>query len=80
MERGYPNPSRTGMRFDFSSPLGMGRVTYKYMGEEYGDMEDKIHPHPCPLPCIKNIINLNSLLWFINATICLKINYVDGKK
>ncbi|AES81189.2 F-box/RNI superfamily protein, putative [Medicago truncatula] len=27
MGRGYPNPSGTGMGFDFSSPLGMGRVT-----------------------------------------------------
>ena len=26
----YPNPSRTGMRFDFLSPLGMDMVTCKY--------------------------------------------------
>jgi len=29
--RGYPNPSETMMKFDFSFPLGMSRVTSKYI-------------------------------------------------
>ncbi|KEH18843.1 hypothetical protein MTR_8g028915 [Medicago truncatula] len=37
---GYPNPSGTGMRFNFSSPLSMDRVTDKYMRIMYGDGED----------------------------------------
>ncbi|KEH22005.1 hypothetical protein MTR_7g029010 [Medicago truncatula] len=36
---GYPNPSGTRMRFNFSSLLGMGRVTGKYMRIGYGDGE-----------------------------------------
>lgn len=32
---GYPNLSGMGMRFILSSPLGMGRVTSKYMRESY---------------------------------------------
>jgi len=50
--RGYPNLSGTGMGFNFSSLLGMGRVTGKYIRTEYGDMECKTHPHPAPLPCL----------------------------
>jgi len=42
----YPNPSETGMRFDFSSPLRIGRVTGKYMRVEYGNGEGKTRPHP----------------------------------
>ena len=30
-EAGYPNPSGMGMKLNFSSPLGMGRATGKYM-------------------------------------------------
>jgi len=39
------------MRFNFSSPLGVGRVTSKYMGIGDGDEEGKTRPHPAPLPC-----------------------------
>jgi len=52
MGREYPNPLGTGMRFNFSSPLGMGRVTGKYMGVGDGDGEGKTCPHPAPLPCL----------------------------
>ena len=52
MGRGYPNPLGTGMGFNFSSPLGMGRVTGKYMRIGYGDGEGKTRPHPAPLPCL----------------------------
>ena len=37
MRWGYPNPSEMGMTFTFSSPLGMGRVTGKYMRIGYGN-------------------------------------------
>jgi len=37
----YPNLSGTGMRFDFSSLLEMGRVTYKYLRVRYADGEGK---------------------------------------
>jgi len=40
----------TGMRFNFSSQLGMSRVTCKYMGIGDGDEEGKTRPHP--LPCL----------------------------
>lgn len=50
MGRGYLNLS--GMRFDFSSPLGMCSVMSKYMRVGYGDGEDKTRPHPAPLPCL----------------------------
>jgi len=46
IRRGYPNPSGTGMRLYFSSPVGMGRVTGKYMRVRYGDEEGKTRPHP----------------------------------
>jgi len=52
MGMGYLNPSGTGMRFNFSSPLGMGRVTGKYVRIEYGDREGKTRSHPAPLPCL----------------------------
>jgi hypothetical protein len=56
MRRGYPNPSETGMRYDFSSPLDMGRVTGKYMRVRYGDGEGKTCPHSAPLPCLVPVI------------------------
>jgi len=34
------------MRLYFSSPVGMGRVTGKYMRVRYGDGEGKTRPHP----------------------------------
>lgn len=34
MTRGYPDPSSKGMRFNFSSPLDMSRVTCKHMRVE----------------------------------------------
>jgi len=40
------------MRFNFSSPLGMGRVTGKYIRIGYGDEEGKTCPHSAPLPCL----------------------------
>jgi len=46
---GYPNPLGMRMRFTFSSPLGMGRVTGKYMIIGYGDGKCKTRPHPAPL-------------------------------
>jgi len=49
MGRGYPNPSGLGMRFTFSSPLGMSRVTSKYMRIGYGNGECKTHPYSAPL-------------------------------
>jgi len=52
MGRGYPNPLGTGMGFNFSSPLGLSRVTSKYMRIKYRDEECKTHPHPAPLPCL----------------------------
>jgi hypothetical protein len=39
----------TGMGFNFSSPLGMGRVTGKYIQIGYGDGEGKTRPHPAPI-------------------------------
>ncbi|KEH25821.1 transmembrane protein, putative [Medicago truncatula] len=56
--RGYPNPSGTAMRFNFSSPLGMGRVTGKYMRIGYGDGEGKTRPHPAPLPCLRVVLEV----------------------
>jgi len=55
MRRGYLNPSGTGMRFNFSSPLDMGRVTGKYMRIGYGDGECQTRPHPAPLPCLNEV-------------------------
>jgi len=49
---GYPNPLGTGIRFNFSSPLGMGRVTGKYMRIGYGDGEGKTRPHSASLSCL----------------------------
>jgi len=48
----YPNPLGTGMRFNFSSPLGMDRVTGKYMGVGGRDGKAKPIPTPAPLPCL----------------------------
>jgi len=52
MSRGYPNPLGTEMRYNFSSPLNIGRVTCKYIkvGDENG--EGKIRPHHTPLSCL----------------------------
>ena len=52
MGREYPNPLGTGMRFNFSSPLNIGRVTDKYMGVNDEDGNDNTRPHPTPLPCL----------------------------
>ena len=55
-EPGYPNPSGTGMGFNFSSPLDMGRVTDKYVRIGYGDRKCKTRPHPAPLPCLSKLV------------------------
>jgi len=70
MRRGYLNPLGTGMRFDFSSPLGMGMVTNKYMRVGYGDREGKIRPHPAPFPCLGSSNPLFSTT-FIMSCLCL---------
>jgi len=44
--RRYPNLSEMGMRFDFSSPLEIGRVTGMYMRIWYANEEGKTHPYP----------------------------------
>jgi len=41
-----------GMGLNCSSPLGMSRVTGKYMEVGDEDGEDKTHPHPAPLSCL----------------------------
>jgi len=56
MRRGYPNPSRMGMGFNFSSSLDMGRVTGKYIRIGYGDEECKTRPHLTPLPCLPYLL------------------------
>jgi len=52
MGREYPNPLGTEMGFNFSSPLGMRRVTGKYMGVEDEDREGKTRPHPVLFSCL----------------------------
>ena len=52
MGREYPNPLGMGMRFNFSSPFGMSRVTGKYMRVRDGDGEGKTRPHPATLSCL----------------------------
>jgi len=52
MGREYPNPLGTGVVFNFSSPLSMGRVTGKYMGVGDEDGENKTRSHLAPLPCL----------------------------
>jgi len=46
MGKRYPNPLETGMRFNFSFPLNMGRITCKYMRVENEDEEGKTLVHP----------------------------------
>jgi len=60
------------MRFNFSSPLDMVRVTCKYMRIGYGDGECKTCPHPAPLPCLSQD-RLNSL-----ALISIENNFVKN--
>ena len=50
--REYPNSLGVGKRFNFSSPLGMGRVMGRYMRVRDKDMEDKTRLHPAPLSCL----------------------------
>jgi len=49
---GIPEPVGDGMRFNFSSMLGMDRVTSKYMRIRYVDGKCKTRPHPASLPCL----------------------------
>jgi len=72
MGRGYQNPSGTEMRFDFSSTLGMCRVTGKYIGIGYGDGEGKTRPHPAPLPCLISI-HVSNFFCFIHVFVFLLI-------
>jgi len=58
---GYLNPSGVGMRFDFSSMLGIGRITSKYMevgyGEGEGEGEGKTRPHPRPIVMLNYVLD-----------------------
>jgi len=58
----YPKPSGTKIRFDFSFPLGMGKITGKYMRLGYGGREGKTCPHPAPLPCLREIVKINFVM------------------
>jgi len=58
----YPNPSETEMRFNFSFPLDMDRVTNKYMKIGYEDREYKTRPHPSPLPCLLTLACTQKLI------------------
>ncbi|AES70371.1 transmembrane protein, putative [Medicago truncatula] len=40
-------------KFNFSSSLGMGRITGKYMEVKDGDGEGETRPHPTSLPCLQ---------------------------
>ena len=51
--------------FNFSSPLGMGRVTGKYIRIGYGDGECKTRPHPAPMPCLVSTTSFLEGLWLI---------------
>ena len=55
MRRGYPNPLGTEMRFDFSSPLGMARVTGKYMEVGYGGKVKLAPTTPIAIPRWKRL-------------------------
>jgi len=65
------------MRFDFSSPLGMGRVTGKYMSVGYRDKEGKTRPHPAPLPCLD--LSMTHLKKFIDMSLAYYLSYVIFK-
>jgi len=52
---GIPEPVGDGDVIQFLIPLGMGRVTGKYVRIGYGDGEGKTRPHPAPLPCLARI-------------------------
>lgn len=64
---GIPNLSGMETRFDISSPLGMGRVTSKYMAIRYGDGEGKICPYPIDM--------LNYVLDEINKRYMIEIMF-----
>jgi len=51
MGQEYPNPLGTGMGFNFSSPLGMSRVTDKYMRLGMGTGTGMTKPVPTPPHC-----------------------------
>jgi len=67
MEWVYPNPSKTGMRFDLSSPLDMGRVAGKYMWVGCEDGEGKTILHPASLSCL----TLTLILLLDEIYVCL---------
>jgi len=53
---GIPEPVGDGDEVQFIiPPLGMGRVTGKYMRIGYVDGECKTRPHPATLPCLSLI-------------------------
>ena len=52
MWRRYPNTLETRMRFNFSSPLGMDKVTSKYMEVGDGDGEGKTRPCLALMSCL----------------------------
>jgi len=47
------------MRFDLSSPLGMGKVTGKYMRAGYGNMESQTRLDPALLTCLVRLLSTN---------------------
>jgi len=50
------------MRFNFSSPLDMGRVTSKYIRTGYENGECKTRPHrPIAMPSCNNISFVTAL-------------------
>jgi len=69
MGQGYPNPSGTGMRFNFSSPLDMSRVTGKYMKIGYKDGEGKTRPHPAPFPCLHSASTNTKVKYLLTNTL-----------
>jgi len=54
----YLNTLGTGMRINFSSPLGMGKVICKYMRVRNEDGEGKTRPHSAHCHAYLNWNNL----------------------
>jgi len=69
---GMPEPVGDGDGFNFSSLLGMGRVTDKYIRIGYGDGECKTCPHPAPMPCLESLSNNAFFHDYVNQEFLVK--------
>ena len=81
MRREYPNPLGTRVRFNFSSPLNMSRITNKYMrvGDGDGVRQNPSPPRPIAMLTYISFYKITKTLFFLICSLSFLIFSLSNK-